>query len=170
MTLAPAIAFDIETLASTAAARRILIIGHASDSILTEYEQQCRALGTPLVIETSPPDSWLQSTQSGSFDLIIAVNVIESWPTDQGIQFVAALRDRQSAPFCLLYDWQQATEHTPWQLTDFLSLGMVRVNQYQWQGVHSALFKYSIDSYKRTPDWLNPDNWANPDLWGKYWW
>ena len=32
------------------------------------------------------------------------------------------------------------------------------------------LYQYDIESYKDTPDWLNPRNWANPELWDKYRW
>ncbi|HKJ94617.1 MAG TPA: DUF6231 family protein [Gammaproteobacteria bacterium] len=32
------------------------------------------------------------------------------------------------------------------------------------------LFQFDIDTYKHTPDWLNPSNWANPELWDRYRW
>jgi hypothetical protein len=33
-----------------------------------------------------------------------------------------------------------------------------------------GVYLFDIESYKDTPDWLNPRNWANPELWDKYRW
>ena len=45
-----------------------------------------------------------------------------------------------------------------------VALGYRRVN------ADDALYLFDIETYKDTPDWLNPRNWANPELWDKYRW
>lgn len=41
---------------------------------------------------------------------------------------------------------------------------------YRRQSANDGLYLFDIESYKDTPDWLNPRNWANPELWDKYRW
>jgi len=58
-----------------------------------------------------------------------------------------------------------------WHLTDLFSFALSKVASYlQEDQTEIGLFKYNINDYKKTPDWLNADNWANPQMWGKYWW
>ncbi|KTG17767.1 hypothetical protein AUR63_06500 [Guyparkeria sp. XI15] len=41
---------------------------------------------------------------------------------------------------------------------------------YRRLSAAEAVYQFDIETYKDTPDWLNPRNWANPELWDKYRW
>lgn len=162
---------DIETLMVTALPKRVALIGHGLESSIKEYQTQQAILGVSVTTQSTELDGReIALNELQRCDLAIITNVLEHLPKKLGMQLIAGVRDRLSSQFCVHYHWPPAGTDDTWQLTDFLSLGLIRVSDYHWQEQNSALFKYSIANYKRTPDWLNADNWANPELWGKYWW
>jgi len=76
--------------------------------------------------------------------------------------FFAALRDRLNRPLIVhLGEAHRVGGSVDQQM---VSLGFTR---------HAAdvpVYLFDIETYKRTPDWLNARHWANPELWGKYRW
>lgn len=160
--------FDLETLVATAQPRSILVIGAELDSVLNDYLSQMQVLQQTVRIATLDSISELEDIVSNDvYDLGLCINQLDQANKQEGMRILARLRDTYCKQFCvnLVLD-----ADSDWQFTDLLSLGLTRVNQYRSSEAASSLFKYSIDSYKRTPDWLNADNWANPEMWGKYWW
>ena len=166
---------DIETLLATAAPQRILQMGTNLLPSIKDYHTVQAALGSDVTAEAIEVSDWESNLAlQKPCDLVIISNVLEIISKRDGMRLLAFVRDRLSSQYCVFYQWSEAkseakSEHS-WELADFLSLGLVRVNEYVFDDKQAALFKYSISSYKRTPDWLNPNNWANPELWGKYWW
>ena len=172
MSLWPSAQFDLETLISVAQPQRILLIGEIPEDLASDYVAQQSVLGVDIVVDHALLDDLeaLQSDASIVYDLAIVNGVLENLQKPIGRQVLAQLRDRLSRQYCVHVALDDHSRISQWSLTDFLSMALVRVNSYTIGSKSFALFKYSISSYKRTPDWLNADNWANPDLWGKYWW
>ena len=171
MSISPSARFDIETLIAVAQPRRILLIGTPLINIADDYVSQQAVLGVEIHVDTLHAHDWQTPLSLKTpYDLAVVSSVLETLEKPQGWQLLASLRDQLSRQFCVHVVLDDLKATSQWSLTDFLSMALIRVNQYQAADSNSALFKYSIDSYKRTPDWLNPNNWANPELWGKYWW
>ena len=109
----------------------------------------------------------IQKNAHTLYDLAIVSGVLENLEKPQGRQLLASLRDRLSRQYCVHVAIDNRDTVSQWSLTDFLSMALVRVNTYSLRDSSFVLFKYSIGSYKRTPDWLNANNWANPEFMGK---
>ncbi len=171
MSLPLAARFDIETLIAIAQPHRIVLLGDVPVDIADDYVAQQALLGIEISVVSIPSDQWrTQLADMPRCDLAIVSGVLETLEKPIGKNLLATLRDQASSQFCVHVTLDDEPSSKTWALTDFLAMALVRVNHYENAAAPSALFKYSISSYKRTPDWLNPDNWANPDLWGKYWW
>ena len=172
MSLSPPARFDLETLISVAQPKRILLIGEMPGDLASDYVSQQSVLGVEIIVDRTDLGDLnaLQNSASILYDLAIVNGVLENLEKPQGRQLLASLRDRLSRQYCVHVAIDNQSTVSQWSLTDFLSMALVRVNTYTTTNASFALFKYSIGSYKRTPDWLNANNWANPELWGKYWW
>lgn len=164
--------FDIETLINTAQPSRILLIGDCDVDFLSEYQQQKQLIHQNCEISTIRCDDidQLWKTQ-GAFDVAIAINLFEHLEKLKGMQVLSRLRDVLSPQYCIALPTSQTTSKTAWHLTDLFSFALSKVAGYKQENQNEiGLFKYNINDYKKTPDWLNSDNWANPQMWGKYWW
>ncbi len=76
--------------------------------------------------------------------------------------FFAALRDRLNRPLIVHPgDGHRVGGSVDQQL---VSLGFTR------QTTEEPVYLFDIETYKRTPDWLNARNWANPEMWDKHRW
>ena len=161
------ILFDIETLLNVAQAEQILWLGNTESTSLKEYQAQKSVLGqTVNIIEIKSHDSDVLLNLEQRFDIAIVYDFVEHLEKQQAIRILARLRDFLCPQYCVVVP----LDNNKWQLTDMLALGLNKVSSYQISDTELALFKYSINNYKKTPDWLNADNWANPKMWGKYWW
>ena len=167
--------FDIETLINVAQPQRILLLGDCDDAFLQNYIKQRAVLKQPCSITLLTPEQLddfnaLQQT----FDAAIAVNWFEHFDKRIGQQVLARLRDVLSSQYCVCLPLQPSSQNTSennhWQLNELFSFALSKVSSYPVNGLEYGLFKYKIDDYKKTPEWLNSDNWANPKMWGKYWW
>ncbi|WP_322520450.1 DUF6231 family protein [Guyparkeria halophila] len=76
--------------------------------------------------------------------------------------YLAALRDRLNHPLIVhTGDGHRVGGSVDQQM---VSLGFTR------QMADEPIYLFDIETYKRTPDWLNARHWANPELWDKYRW
>ena len=163
--------FDIETLVNVAQAEQILELGDCDPSFLDNYKEQKAILSHECNIVHLPSADIQQLwNQQQRFDVAIAVNLFEHLDKTKGMQVLSRLRDVLSAQYCVCLPLSQDNNDTQWQLTDLFSFALRKVAAYQQDDREYALFKYNINDYKKTPDWLNSDNWSNPKMWGKYWW
>ena len=108
--------------------------------------------------------------QHQRFDLTIAVDLFEHLEKNNGMQVLARLRDVLCPQYCVCLPLAKQANPKHWHLTDLFSFALSKVDDYSDGNIDYGLFKYNIDDYKKTPDWLNANNWANPAMWGKYWW
>jgi len=171
MTYPSDIFFDIETLINVAQPQRILLLGDSDSAFLDSYTDQKALLSQPcdvISVSTDEIDTLWQKTTA--FDVAIAVNLFEHLDKTKGMRVLSRLRDVLSPQYCICLPIAKPGDKTGWQLTDLFSFALAKVASYPLAEQEIGLFKYNINDYKKTPDWLNADNWANPDLWGKYWW
>lgn len=176
--------FDIETLINSAQPQRILLLGNVDPAFLNDYCQQKALLNQACEITHLTVDQLEQVWQlQERFDVGLALNLFEHIDNKLGNQILARLRDVLTSQYCvaLPLSHQQSKQNpdqqapkepykSSWQLTDLFSFALSKVAAYDTAEPRLTLFKYNIEDYKKTPDWLNADNWANPQLWGKYWW
>ena len=94
---------------------------------------------------------------STTVELIVQLS---EWTT--GIaELLAALRDRANRRIVVHVGEARIGDSIDQHL---VSLGYRRLSATE------AVYQFDIETYKDTPDWLNPRNWANPELWDKYRW
>jgi len=183
--------FDIETLINVAQPSSILLIGDENRHFLDGYIAQKALLNQVCTVtHITTSDIARLSELQQTFDVSIAINLLEHLGKTSGSQVLSRLRDILSQQYCVclpisgLVTSEQKRSHPnrgvgqtdqqparqDWQLTELFSFALKRVASYHHNDVEYGLFKYTISDYKNTPDWLNADNWANPEMWGKYWW
>lgn len=168
--------FDIETLINSAQPRRILLVGNVDPAFLDDYCQQKALLNQACEIRHIAMDN-LEEIWSldERFDVGLILNLFEHIGTgcenkQRGNQVLARMRDVLTSQYCVALPLSHQNDQSNWQLTDLFSFALSKVASYDDTKPKLTLFKYNIEDYKKTPDWLNADNWANPQLWGKYWW
>ncbi len=183
--------FDIETLINSAQPRRILLLGNIDPAFLDNYCQQKALLNQACEIThiraEDIQDIWALNQR---FDVGLMLNLFEpmgatsnNQQTDRhttakkqlankqlGNQVLARMRDVLTSQYCVALPLSHQHKESAWQLTDLFSFALSKVASYDASEPKLTLFKYNIEDYKKTPDWLNAENWANPQLWGKYWW
>lgn len=163
--------FDLETLINAAQPSRILLLGNIDPSFLNEYVSQKKLINQSCHIthfDANSLDEIWNLTER--YDVGLALNLFEHIDKLKGHQVLSRLRDVLTPQYCIALPLTQQQSKSPWQLTDLFSFALSKVNSYDQDEARLTLFKYNIQDYKKTPDWLNADNWANPQLWGKYWW
>ena len=164
--------FDIETLINVAQPSRILLIGDCDTEFLQNYQTQKSLIQQDCQVSNISCEDIDQLWQlQESFDVAIVVNLFEHLDKSKGMQVLSRLRDVLSPQYCIALPLSQKQSNNAWHLTDLFSFALSKVASYkQAEEPEIGLFKYNINDYKKTPDWLNADNWANPQMWGKYWW
>ena len=163
--------FDIVTLVNVAQPERILLLSNHHSDFLNDYVEQKQLLQQHCTVQQLTIDQAAQLSELNErFDLAIAIDWFEHLHKTTGEQHLARLRDVLCPQYCVCLPLTKDLAKNQWQLTDLFSFALSKVADYNIDDKQLALFKYNIDSYKKTPDWLNADNWANPQMWGKYWW
>lgn len=171
MTYPSDIFFDIETLINVAQPQRILLLGDCDGSFLDDYIEQRAILNQHCSVTQLLPEQLDEfKALKQTFDVAIAINWFEHFDKRTGEQVLAKLRDVLSSQYCICLPMQAEVGDNGWHLTDLFSFALSKVASYQVNDLEYGLFKYNINDYKKTPDWLNADNWSNPKMWGKYWW
>jgi len=163
--------FDIETLINVAQAEQILVVGNCDPSFLDGYKEQKSVLNHECNIVHLGCDDVQQLWElQQRFDVAIVIGLFEQLDKTKGMQVLSRLRDVLCTQYCICLPLAKQSSASQWSLTDLYSFALSKVASYTQEDVEYVLFKYNINDYKKTPDWLNSDNWANPQMWGKYWW
>ena len=165
--------FDIETLLNNTDAKTILLIGDLDAGFLDNYLEQKKLLQQNCKLTHIHCKELATLEQSiTQYDVGIVVNLFENIGKQQGKQILSKLRDVLTKQYCVCLPVSHASTKESWQLNDLFSFALERVATYQAIDceIEYGLFKYNINTYKKTPNWLNSDNWANPNLWDKYRW
>ncbi len=165
--------FDIETLINSAQPRRILLLGNVDPAFLDDYLAQKTLINQSCEVVHLTTDRITELWQLDSrFDVGLVLNLLEHLDKKTGQQVLSRLRDVLAPQYCAALPVSSAGSQ--WALADLFGFALSTVNTYAEDAELGqealTLFKYNIEDYKKTPDWLNADNWANPQLWGKYWW
>lgn len=162
--------FDIETLINVAQPQSILLLGDHSADFLQAYVDSRALINQPCDVTCICSSELAQFAElEQRFDIAVVLNLFEHIDKREGSQILSRLRDVLAPQYCICLPLD-GSEANAWQLTDLFAFALTRVAAYQQEELRYGLFKYHINSYKKTPDWLNADNWANPQMWGKYWW
>lgn len=106
------------------------------------------------------------------YDVVALIGVIEQMDKQSGEKLLGSLRDLHARHLFVLVpigqQWPGQTSH--WRQSDLLALGLSVYKTYQAQNGMLQWYRFELESYKSTPDWLNSKYWANPELFGKYRW
>lgn len=86
--------------------------------------------------------------------------------SSQQESLLAQVRDQTSLPVILLILIDSLSRKRI--AKRMMALGFQKRNDLTSQSL--AAFQFDINSYKQTPDWLNPRQWANPERWDKHRW
>lgn len=159
--------FDIETLVAVAQPKSIALLGDFPASFLDTYLEQQSLLNQQSDVLKLKDESAHEFNQQ--MEMAIVAGIFDRADKTASAKLISQLRDVLCRQFCVALTMASQADQG-WTLNELLALGLRRVNRYPVDGTEIALFKFNINEYKSTPDWLNADNWANPDMWGKYWW
>ncbi len=165
--------FDVDTLLNNVNATRILLLGDIDADFLNNYVAQKNLLNQEChVMHIKSKDLAMLEKLQPQFDVGIAVNLFENISKVQGKQVLSKLRDVLTKQYCVCLPITLSSDNESWQLNDLFSFALERVATYQSldKKIEYGLFKYNINTYKKTPNWLNPNNWSNPTMWNKYRW
>lgn len=160
---------QLRAMANAIEPATILVIGSGLESELRNYQAQhpdCTLRHLPLA---SLEDGL---TGMGHVDMVILHAALEQVDRPTGTHLLATLRDVHASHVIAVVpaeaDWPRPDD--PWDQTAFFALGMVHAGAYATSLGQKHIYRFDIDSYKTTPDWLSPKDWAHPERWDKDWW
>lgn len=106
------------------------------------------------------------------YDVVLLLGVIENLDKAEADALLGRLRDLHARHVFVFVPigegWSGLRSH--WQQTDLLALGFSLYRTYAAGQGNLHLYRFELDTYKATPEWLNSKYWANPELFGKYRW
>ena len=102
--------------------------------------------------------------------LAVVAGVLETLPESRSAALIARLRDVLAENLWVLVGPTAAESPPRLSATDLTALGLRRLASYEEDRGTTHLFGFDISSYKKTPEWLSPENWANPERWEKARW
>lgn len=119
-----------------------------------------------------PGPEVVKSLGTETFDAALTLNALETMhKSDAGI-LIGRLRDVHTRRFLVLLrvgsEWEDQV--SLWRRTDMIAYGLGLEAKYGLGARALHLYRFDINDYKRTPEWLNSRNWAHPELWDKYRW
>lgn len=113
-----------------------------------------------------------QLDQLPVYDVVLLAEVLESLDKQEADVLIGRLRDLHSRhlfTFVQMGDgWPDLKSH--WRRNDLLAHGFSLCGRYGSNDREYHLYRFELDNYKATPDWLNSQYWANPELFDKYRW
>lgn len=141
--------------------QNVLCLGAPCDNAVRDYI--AAAPGRLIEHYAEPPETL------GRFDLVIVAELLERLDKAHGTQLLARLRDLHGGRFLLIVPpGSQPGQLSHWNSNELLALGLVLAGHYSDDEHH--LYRFDLDDYKTTPDWLNPRFWAHPERWDKDFW
>jgi hypothetical protein len=96
------------------------------------------------------------------FDLVLVGGVLERLDRHRGRRLLASLRDRHARTLIVQLP---CTARSPWSMADMLGFGFVEQGTFPEPDGNVDLYRFSLNDYKKTPDWLNARHWAHPHRW-----
>lgn len=106
------------------------------------------------------------------YDVVVLFGVIEQLDKHPAETLMGCLRDLHARHLFVLVPignrWPGQNSH--WQQSDLLALGLSAYKTYHVEEGMLQWYRFELENYKATPDWLNSKYWANPELFGKFRW
>jgi len=101
----------------------------------------------------------------GIHDLVAVGETLEHLPRRDGERLLAGLRDIYARRVIL-----RLAVTGDWKHQDIMALGFKQLITLDNGAQRVTFYGFDLDTYKTTPDWLNPRYWANPELFGHHRW
>jgi len=140
-------------------ATRLLAVGGRAARLLA-------ACGTPATVARADPARAAALEAEAPYDLALVAGVLEGLGPARGGALLARLRDLLARRLLVVVP----AGHPVWGRTRLLGLGLEHAGRHRLGDEVFDLYRFDIEHYKTTPDWLNADHWAHPELFGKFWW
>ena len=154
---------DTESLAGQLNPASILQIGDCDLAMFAGYLSAHPDTGFTCL---SPEQAMTELATLDRHELGLVQNTLEVLDKESAGILIARLRDLLCPHLFIAVELGQA-----WQLNDLLAYGMVLHARPHPEADHPLhIFRFEIDDYKITPEWLNPKHWANPHHWDKHFW
>lgn len=101
----------------------------------------------------------------GLYDLVLFNNILSNVSHEKAEQLIAQVRDQHSKQLLVLQ-----SETSNWETTNFIQMGMQQIAKFNPANDTPEIWYFSLETYKRVPEWLNSRFWANPEKFDKYRW
>lgn len=149
--------------------RTALVVTSSPDALEPHLDGLLPAEG----IEVCGPDAVVERlSQLSTYDVVALLSVIEQMDKQAAEKLIGSLRDLHARHLFVLAPigthWPGQVSH--WRQSDMLALGLSMYRTYQQEHGLLQWYRFELESYKATPEWLNSKYWANPELFGKYRW
>ena len=159
---------DLQELIAAVSPANMLLGGSAEAyrELVTEAAGDCqlKRLDLPALRE--------EIDQLPVFDVILLADVLEKLAKPEAEAMIGRLRDLHSRHLFLFIrigqDWPDIKSQ--WRRNDLLAHGFSLYRRYKNDDLEYHLYRFELESYKATPEWLNSQYWANPELFDKYRW
>ncbi|MDZ7735835.1 MAG: DUF6231 family protein [Gammaproteobacteria bacterium] len=159
---------DLQELISSVKPESVLLAGgaHEYGDLVDESAAQCQVKPIDVAGLCSTID------QLPVFDVILLADVLEYLDKSAAEALIGRLRDLHSRHLFLFIrigdDWPDIQSR--WRRNDLLAHGFCLYRRYDKDGHEYHLYRFELETYKATPEWLNSQYWANPELFDKYRW
>lgn len=159
---------DLQALITAVKPENMLLAGSAAQysDLIHESVSECQVkpIDTDALCETID--------KLPVFDVILLADVLENLPRSDAEALIGRLRDLHSRHLFIFVrigeDWPDL--ESQWQRNDLLAFGFSQYRRYEDDGFEYHLYRFELENYKATPEWLNSQYWANPELFDKYRW
>jgi len=159
---------DLRELIGSVRSQSVLLAGSAADC--ADLIREAASGGKVECVEREGLCNGLD--QMSVFDVILLADVIEQLERHQAETVMGRLRDMHSKHLFVIVrigdGWGDVKSH--WRRNDLLAHGFSLYRRYADCGRERHLYRFELESYKATPEWLNSKYWANPELFDKYRW
>ena len=168
LTLSDTARKDLQELITTIKPESMLLAGGANEysDLIQESAARCQIKPIDLAGLCTDID------RLPVFDVILLTDVLEQLPKSEAEALIGRLRDLHSRHLFLFIrigeDWPGI--ESQWRRNDLLAHGFSLYRRYDADGLEYHLYRFELESYKATPEWLNSQYWANPELFDKYRW
>jgi len=139
----------------------VLLLGSTANARWVQLDLNC----APNVVSVREVDQSHLPSATGPFDLVLVAGVIEHLDRRVGGRLLGTLRDLHARTLIVQILSAIGTDETCWSLADMLAFGFDQLGSFEESEGTVDVYRFSLNDYKKTPDWLNPNHWAHPHLW-----
>lgn len=159
---------DLQTLIESVQPASLLLVAGARDyaPLVNEAAGDCRT-------QHVDRDTLCgQLDELAIFDVVLLAGVLENLARYEAETLIGRLRDLHSRHLFMFVrmgnGWSDLKSH--WRRNDLLAYGFSLHGRYKENDREYHLYRFELETYKTTPEWLNSQYWANPELFDKFRW